>query len=81
MDKVKTINAISEKPMELITSAMERELEIRLESKVKHLMLISIALANYAANKDCDNPKEAYLIKDVLDDHIIKALTESLEVE
>lgn len=81
MDIKETLKVISERPMETITSAMEDVVELKLKSKVKHIMLISIALADYAANKECDNPKEAYFIKDSIDKVIIEALKESLEVE
>lgn len=81
MDKKKAINKIAENPLDKICSAMESVVELNMEIKVKHLMVISISLANFAANKECDNPDEANFIRDALDEVIIKKLTDSLEVD
>lgn len=77
----KKLNEVCKNPLENIVSAMESEVKLKVKTKVKALMLISIALANYAANEECDKPGEAYAIKEEIDDVVIEHLLESLEVD
>lgn len=78
MNELKSLKAIIGKSEEQLNKIMETKAELNINAPIKALMVISVALTDYACNEHNDNAvKIAFVIKDKLDEIIDEAICDA----